>query len=377
MISCAFCGRPNTDDSRFCIDCGKPVGPTAAAQVPPTTASAKPKSPSGKTKRRRSSPGSARSSGAEAAIAIVPPTRVNMSGATRTGTCGWCGNPVNPLLPYCAHCGRRSDSVLSAAKSCASCGAAVLEADTFCSACGTPLVAPPAGEEPESRTLLFSAKRREVAGPRLSVLDARGEVKQTVPITRTEVSVGRGSCDITFADDLFLSPLHAQFMVRDGALIVRDLGSTNRTWAFIETPCTLGEDETLLIGSQIFRVRRVGSPPAASSREPDGTCHMASLTPGPDVALVAQLRGDRSVRDIHYLAAGQKMVLGRDTGDWTFPYDQTMSGRHAELEDQDGALVIRDLGSRNGIAVAVRGERRLEPGQRLLVGDQVLRVESL
>ncbi len=104
---------------------------------------------------------------------------------------------------------------------------------------------------------------------------------------------------------------------------------------------------------------------------------MASLTPGPDVALVAQLRGDRSVRDIHYLAAGQKMVLGRDTGDWTFPYDQTMSGRHAELEDQDGALVIRDLGSRNGIAVAVRGERRLEPGQRLLVGDQVLCVESL
>jgi pSer/pThr/pTyr-binding forkhead associated (FHA) protein len=71
------------------------------------------------------------------------------------------------------------------------------------------------------------------------------------------------------------------------------------------------------------------------------------------------------------------MVLGRDTGDWTFPYDQTMSARHAELKDEDGSLVIRDLGSRNGIALAVRGERQLRPGQRLLVGDQVLRVESL
>jgi len=38
--------------------------------------------------------------------------------------------------------------------------------------------------------------------------------------------------------------------------------------------------------------------------------------------------------------------------------------------------VIRDLASRNGIAVAVRGERQLEAGQRVLVGDQVLRVES-
>ncbi|MGH7648717.1 MAG: FHA domain-containing protein, partial [Gemmatimonadaceae bacterium] len=64
-------------------------------------------------------------------------------------------------------------------------------------------------------------------------------------------------------------------------------------------------------------------------------------------------------------------------GDWTFPYDQTMSGRHAELQDEDGSLVIRDLGSRNGIALAVRGERSLKAGQRVLVGDQVLRVESL
>jgi len=376
VISCAFCGRPNTDDSRFCIDCGKPVGPQAAAVVPPTIASTS-KSPSGKTKRRRSSPRPVRNSGAEPAIAIVPPTRVNMSGATRTATCGWCGNPVNPSLPYCAHCGRRSDSVLAAATSCVSCGASVLEADTFCSACGTPLLSPPAGEEPETRTLVFSAKRREIAGPRLVVLDERGEVKQTVPITRTEMSVGRGSCDIVFADDVFLSPLHAQFVVRDGTLVVRDLGSCNGTWVFIETRYTLGDDETLLVGSQVFRVRRVGSPPASLSHDADGTCHIGTLTPGPDVALVAQLRGDRSVRDIHYLAAGRSMVLGRDTGDWTFPYDKTMSGRHAELEDADGELVIRDLASRNGVAVAVRGERPLKTGQRLLVGEQVLRVESL
>ena len=69
-------------------------------------------------------------------------------------------------------------------------------------------------------------------------------------------------------------------------------------------------------------------------------------------------------------------LTNRDTGDWTFPYDQTMSGRHAEIREEEGQFVLHDLGSRNGIAVAVRGDRQVKPGQRVLVGDQVLRLES-
>ena len=84
-----------------------------------------------------------------------------------------------------------------------------------------------------------------------------------------------------------------------------------------------------------------------------------------------------SVRDSQYLAMGRSITIGRDAGDWTFPYDQTMSGRHAELHQTDGQFIIHDLGSRNGVGVAVRGERPLKIGQRILLGDQVLRVESV
>ena len=42
-----------------------------------------------------------------------------------------------------------------------------------------------------------------------------------------------------------------------------------------------------------------------------------------------------------------------------------------------GRFIIRDVGSRNGVAIAVRGERRIEPGQRVLAGDVMLRVESV
>jgi pSer/pThr/pTyr-binding forkhead associated (FHA) protein len=70
-------------------------------------------------------------------------------------------------------------------------------------------------------------------------------------------------------------------------------------------------------------------------------------------------------------------MIGRDTGDWLFPYDLTMSGRHAEIREDAGRFIIRDVGSRNGVAIAVRGERRIEPGQRVLAGDVMLRVESV
>jgi predicted component of type VI protein secretion system len=109
----------------------------------------------------------------------------------------------------------------------------------------------------------------------------------------------------------------------------------------------------------------------------DGTRRIGSLAPAPDIARLAQLRADGSVRDVQHLSQGRAVRLGRDTGDWTFPYDQTMSGRHAEIRESAGQFVVHDLGSRNGIAVAVRGERKLEPGQRVLAGDQVIRVESV
>jgi head-tail adaptor len=38
---------------------------------------------------------------------------------------------------------------------------------------------------------------------------------------------------------------------------------------------------------------------------------------------------------------------------------------------------VEDAESRNGVALAVRGERELKKGMRILVGDQIMRVETL
>ena len=78
-----------------------------------------------------------------------------------------------------------------------------------------------------------------------------------------------------------------------------------------------------------------------------------------------------------FLSPGRSVKIGRESGDWTFPYDKTMSGKHAEIRNEDLEFIALDDGSRNGVAVAVRGERQVKVGQRILIGDQTLRVESL
>jgi hypothetical protein len=45
------------------------------------------------------------------------------------------------------------------------------------------------------------------------------------------------------------------------------------------------------------------------------------------------------------------------------------------IRSEDADFVLVDQGSRNGVAIAVRGERQVVHGSRLLVGDQMLRVE--
>jgi len=321
-----------------------------------------------------------RASGAARALdfSLTPHTPVP---GGQTVSCAWCGSIIEAGLPFCAHCGRRTDATLAAASACGTCGSAIRpELDTFCATCGTPIdadaaVAAVAITKVVAKTLPFTTKRNDVTA-RLAVLDEQGVVKRTIAMDKPEMTVGRGACDLSFGDDQYLSPIHARFVIREGTLFVRDLGSSNRTWVFIDGPHSLADTDVLLIGSQILEFQRLGTP-ASPRADADGTRRVGSLTPTPDIARLSQLRADGSVRDSQYLAQGRTITIGRDSGDWTFPYDQTMSGRHADLREVDGAFIIHDLGSRNGVGVAVRGERALKVGQRVLLGDQVLRVESV
>ena len=92
--------------------------------------------------------------------------------------------------------------------------------------------------------------------------------------------------------------------------------------------------------------------------------------------MLEQIREDGRVRDALHLWAGRTVAIGRDQGDWTFPYDPTMSARHATITcGEDGLLTVRDAGSTNGVAVAVRTPQLVAGGQRVSLGGQIMRVD--
>jgi pSer/pThr/pTyr-binding forkhead associated (FHA) protein len=248
--------------------------------------------------------------------------------------------------------------------------------DLFCNKCGNrvgqrvSVVTHAAGD---SISVSASGSRR----PRIAILDERGNATEVLMLDRGEAVIGRGEdADIRFDFDVYLSPLHARIDMNQGKLWLRDLGSRNGSWLFIEEPTKLIDGDLLLIGSQMIRFRRLGYP-GPHPPEADSTRRMGSATPNVDVAILEQLRADGSVRDAFHLSPGRQALIGRETGDWTFPYDPTMSGRHAEIVSEDIEFFVSDSGSRNGVAMAVRGDRELKAGQRFLLGDQILRVENV
>lgn len=71
------------------------------------------------------------------------------------------------------------------------------------------------------------------------------------------------------------------------------------------------------------------------------------------------------------------LVLGRSRGCDVVLSSEAVSRRHAQLFFRDGNWVIRDLGSTNGTRVnGVRvGRCRLRPGDRVALGDALLRID--
>ena len=362
MSPCAFCGRDNDAESRFCIDCGKPLTPSAARVPSP--------SPAGAPESRPAAPPAARGVSVDAPLvrAVVPPTRISplVAPATASAASGTAtsprGTPVAHAMPS------------SGAARCPHCASAVDPTLPFCPRCGqrTGLAA---SVTAEAGTVVLSGSPR-TTGPRLSLLDEAGNATRSFVIDSGDLTVGRAAGDVVFADDDFLSPIHAQFSWRGGRLVVRDLGSRNGSWVFLDAPQRLVDGDVLLVGSQLVRFRRLGYP-GPRPPEADQTRRMGSFTPSADVAVLQQLRADGSTRDVFHLSPGRAVLIGRAEGDWVFPYDRTMSARHAEVRSEDSEFVVLDCGSRNGVGLAVRGDRELHVGQRVLVGDHTLRVDSL
>jgi len=71
----------------------------------------------------------------------------------------------------------------------------------------------------------------------------------------------------------------------------------------------------------------------------------------------------------------QGIHIGRERGDVLFPEDGYVSGLHCRITYEEGRIWLTDVGSSNGTFLRIRGEEEVQPGEILLMGQQLYRVE--
>jgi pSer/pThr/pTyr-binding forkhead associated (FHA) protein len=254
---------------------------------------------------------------------------------------------------------------------CPSCGNRIPVAQSFDVDTRVGPRQPAPGAEHKARPTMMFGGPATHARARLTLIRGDGGDGVSFTLAGTDHLAGRGECPISFPDDPFLSPTHANFRYFNGQLTVRDDGSLNGVYMRISGSVKIEPGATILVGEQVLSI----APARIVEDLPDseGTYFSASMVRPAVLEIVQQLRGGQA--GWVYRLATEKASLGREGNDINFPEDPFISGRHASIQLSSSVLTVSDLGSRNGTFVRVTGERVLKHGDYVFLGQQLLRVE--
>lgn len=264
------------------------------------------------------------------------------------------------------------------AMTCGACGAAIAAGIRFCGECGRPVAV-----SRQTRAIPQQRQRDDedntaatACRARLVLVRGSGAVGTVWPLGNDVNRAGRVHGSVVIASDPFLSPWHATFFYRDAQLLVRDDNSRNGVFIRLRKPEPLQERDRVCIGRQLLMLlsRASWSPQVAAATDATDTRLLASPR-GMEAIYLARIftSGDTEV----YMRHQRTLSLGRSGCDINFAEDDYLSQRHCRVLRSGDYTVIEDLGSRNGTFLAIQGERALENGDELMIGNQVLRAEIL
>jgi pSer/pThr/pTyr-binding forkhead associated (FHA) protein len=271
--------------------------------------------------------------------------------------CKKCGTNIPPNFKFCPSCGTR---VVVASQN--------FDVETRVGPRTDPKSQP---QQPQGRSTLFFGGAVQSARAKLTLIRGDGEDGVAFTLAGTDHIAGRGDCPISFPDDPFLSPMHANFRYANGQLVVRDEGSLNGVFVRITGSVTIEAGTTILVGEQVLTC--TAAPQPEDLPDAEGTYYSASMMRTATMEIVQQLRGGAS--GWVYRLTGDKVTMGREGNDINFAEDPFISGRHAQLSLSGGVLSVTDLGSRNGTFVRITREHTLKHGDYVFLGQQLLRVE--
>lgn len=204
---------------------------------------------------------------------------------------------------------------------------------------------------------------------RLTLIRPDGTEGGTHSLNEGANRIGRTTAAL-FANDAYLSPTHATFTIRGTSVTIRDENSLNGVYLRVaaQAPIEVGNGDVFRIGQEILKYEAY--PPVAT--EADGTERQGAQIEGL-VGKISLVIGRETTGNAFPIPV-TGLFLGRERGDILFPEDGYVSGLHAQLTVAGGKLSLTDLNSSNGTYVRVRGDRQLQNGDLLLMGQQLFRV---
>jgi len=205
---------------------------------------------------------------------------------------------------------------------------------------------------------------------RVSAIARDGSRSADFVLVKDETRVGRDvePTEVKLDKDPFIAPVHAVFRFEGPQLVVHDSGTANGVFLWLKER-TLEPGDELRIGRQRLRIEWMPDEPEQLADQPV----WGSPNPG-YVARVVQILEGGGEGDVYPLKSGENLV-GRGTGDVSFPNDGYVSSKHASIMVGEGSLAVKDLGSANGTFVRVNGQAAVTAGDLLLVGEQILRID--
>lgn len=278
--------------------------------------------------------------------------------------------PLRPMASGVAK-GKSKEELMEQAKNyvCRSCQTPIPSGHKFCGRCG-------AAVPPDVLSLReeFYGNLQVPGRAKLILIRAEGDAAMeglSFALNAQEHVVGRQG-HLTFPEDRFVSPRHANLFYRDGKLVVRDEGSLNGVYVRLRGSIDLQPADMFLAGEELFRVD--ATPKATDHPDQDGTYFWSSPKRPSPFRIVQMLQGGALGNVVCSRETG--INIGREGGEMNYPTDVYMSANHCRVEaDASGKLTLTDLNSRNGTYIRMRGERELAHGDYIFIGKKILRVE--